>query len=245
MKKITYYIFGIIVCCYFWATFAYAAGFFMNVIVPKSIDSGQEGPLSRALFINILLLMLFGIQHSVMARKNFKILWIRFIPEPIERSTYVLFASAAVWTNFLFWQPMNGVVWEIQNTYLKLAVYGIYITGALISVHSIFALDHFDYVGLRQIFLHFKKGKYIPLEFKTPTLYRYIRHPMTIGVLIFFWATPTMTVGHLLFAAGMTIYAVIGLKLEEHDLIKLYGKNYLDYKQNVRMFIPLNKFKQI
>ena len=193
MKKITYYVLGIIVCCYFWATFAYAVGFFMNVMVPKSIDLGQEGPLGRSLLINILLLLAFGIQHSVMARKYFKKWWTKLIPEPIERSIYVLFASAVVWTSMMFWQPMTGIVWEIQNTYFKLIVYALFFAGALMSVHSIFVFDHFDYVGLRQIYLHFKKGKYIPLEFKTPTLYKYIRHPMTIGVLIFFWATPTMT----------------------------------------------------
>ena len=241
IKKISYYLFGIIICCYFWATFAYAVGFFMNVIVPKSIDSGQEGPLSRALLINFLLLSAFGIQHSVMARENFKKWWTKLIPEPIERSTYVLFASAIVWLTMMFWQPMTGLVWEIQNTYLKLMIYAVFFMGALISVHSIFVLDHFDYVGLRQIYLHFKKGQYVPLEFKTPTLYKYIRHPMTIGILIFFWATPTMTVGHILFAAGMTIYAVIGLKFEERDLIKKYGGNYTTYKQQVRMFLPLQK----
>lgn len=241
IRKFTYYLFGIVVCCYFWSAFAYAVGFFMNVIVPKSIDSGQEGLLSRALLINILLLLTFGIQHSIMARKNFKKWWTKFIPEPLERSTYVLFASAIVWITMMFWQPMTGVVWEIQNTYFKLIFYALFFMGALMTVYSIFVLDHFDYVGLRQIHLHFKKGKYIPLEFKTPTLYKYVRHPMTIGVLIFFWATSKMTVGHFLFAAGMTIYAVIGLKLEERDLIKQYGENYITYQQQAGMFLPLQK----
>ncbi|MDB4442215.1 NnrU family protein [bacterium] len=241
VKKISFYLYAIIACCLFWAAFAYAVGFFMNIIVPKSIDSGQEGSVIRALLINILLLSTFGIQHSVMARKNFKKWWIKFIPEPIERSTYVLFAGALVWITMIFWQPMTGVVWEIQNTYLKLMIYAVFFMGALISVHSIFVLDHFDYVGLRQVYLHFKKGEYIPLEFKTPTLYKYIRHPMTIGVLIFFWAAPKMTVGHLLFAAGMTIYSFIGFKFEERDLIDLYGEEYKTYKQKVRMFFPVQK----
>lgn len=240
-KKILYYLFGVSVCCYFWAAFAYAGGFFINVVVPKSIDSGQEGPLGTSFVINSLLLLSFGIQHSVMARKTFKKWWTRVIPEPLERSTYVLFASAIVWITMIYWQPMKSVIWEVQNAYLKYGLYALYFMGAAIAMYSIFVLSHLDYVGIRQIHLHFKSGKYIPLNFKTPTLYRYVRHPMTIGVIIFFWATPTMTAGHLLFAAGMTVYAVIGLKLEERDLVEKYGGEYIDYQQKVGMYLPTHK----
>jgi protein-S-isoprenylcysteine O-methyltransferase Ste14 len=239
--KYLYYIFGIIVCCYFWATWVYAVGFLSNVIVSKSIDSGPDVSLSHALLINVLLLSTFGIQHSVMAREKFKKWWTKFIPEPIERSLYVLFACALFWLMMMFWQPMTGTVWEIQNIYLKIIFKAVFLMGGLMSAHSIIVLDHFDYVGLRQVYLHFKKGNYIPLEFKTPTLYKYIRHPMTIGALILFWATPSMTAGHFLFAAGMTIYATIGLKLEERDLVKKYGEKYSTYKQQVGMFLPLQK----
>jgi methanethiol S-methyltransferase len=238
MKKILFYMFGIIACCYFWATLAYGAGFFLNMFVPKSIDSGQEGPIIISLIINILLLSAFGIQHSAMARKEFKKWWTKLIPESLERSVYVIFASAIMWIVMLNWQPMTGLIWDIQNIYLKLISYTFFILGGLMVVHSIFVLSHFDYVGLRQINLHFKFKGFVPLEFQTPSVYKYIRHPMTVGILIFFWATPKMTIGHLLFAAGMTIYSIIGLKLEERDLICQFGEVYETYKQNVGMFLP-------
>jgi len=238
MKKILYYSFGIIVCCYFWATFAYAVGFFLNCIVPKSIDSGQESSMLKSLLINILLISAFGVQHSVMAREGFKKVWTKFIPEPLERIVYVLFASAIVWIIMLNWHPMIMTIWDFQNIYLKLICYIFFFGGGLMAVYSIFILDHFDYVGIRQIHLHFKFNRYIPLDFQTPSIYKYIRHPMTFGVLIFFWATPKMTIGHLVFAAGMTVYSIIGLKLEERDLINQFGEEYKKKKKKAGMVLP-------
>lgn len=241
VKKLSFYLCGIIACCWFWSAFAYAVGFFMNIFVPKSIDSGHEGPIIQSLIINSLLISAFGIQHSVMARKKFKQWWTKFIPEPLERSVYVMFASAIIWISMLHWQPMTDLVWDVQNTFIKLVFYATFLLGGLMVVHSIFVLDLFDYVGLRQVHLHFQPGGYVPLEFKTPSIYKFIRHPMTIGALIFFWATPKMTVGHFLFAAGMTIYSLIGLKFEERDLIDQFGEEYKTYKQNVGMVLPFQK----
>lgn len=238
MKKNLYYIFGIIVCCCFWGAFAYAVGFFSNLGVSKSIDSGQEGPMLKSLSINMLLILSFGVQHSIMARKGFKKIWTKIVPDPLERSVYVLFASAIVWLTMLKWQPMTLIIWDIQNNFLKTICYLFFLGGASMAVYSIFLLNHFDYIGLRQIHLHFKIGRYQPLKFKTPTIYKYIRHPMTFGMLIFFLATPKMTIGHFLLAAGMTLYSVIGLKLEEMDLIDEFGEKYKGYKQEVGMVLP-------
>jgi protein-S-isoprenylcysteine O-methyltransferase Ste14 len=176
-----------------------------------------------------------------MARKRFKKWWKKLIPVPIERSVYAIFSSAIIWLSMMYWQPMTGIVWDFQNIFIKGLFYALFFLGAGITVYAIIVLDLFDYVGLRQIHLHFQPGGYVPLEFKTPSIYKYIRHPMVVGVCTFFWATPKMTIGHFIFAAGMTLYSFIGLQFEERNLISEHGEKYEKYKQTVRAILPLPK----
>jgi protein-S-isoprenylcysteine O-methyltransferase Ste14 len=211
-----------------------------NLIVPKSIDSGSEDTtIISAIIINVILLSIFALQHSIMARPAFKRWWTRFVPAAIERSTYVLLSSLALVLLFWFWQPMTGVIWSIENPVGNQILNILFWIGWLVVLLSTFMINHFDLFGLRQVYLKFKDREYANLGFKTPWLYRYVRHPIMTGFIIAFWASPHMTVGHLLFAVVTTLYILVALQFEEHDLIKYFGEEYRNYKKRVSMLFPI------
>jgi protein-S-isoprenylcysteine O-methyltransferase Ste14 len=227
----------------FLAAFLYAVGFVGNLLVPKSIDSGPMTPLAAAVFVDTLLLLIFAVPHSVMARPAFKRWWTRFIPPPIERSTYVLVSSLAL--GFLYWQwrPIPAVVWQVTNPAGLWLVYTIFWAGWAVVFVSTFLIDHFDLFGLRQVYLYASGRLYTPVGFKVLGLYRYVRHPIMVGFLIAFWAAPTMTAGHLLFAGATTGYILIALQLEERDLVCFHGEQYQGYQRQTRMLLPIPKSK--
>ncbi len=237
--RITTFIYGALCYLIFFGTFLYAAGFIGNLVFPKTIDSGRSGPLGEALLINAGLLALFAFQHSLMARPWFKRAWTRFIPEPVERSTYVLFSSLALLVLFRQWRPMGGVVWDVEEQALRIVLYGLCAAGWLLVLISTFLINHFDLFGLRQVYLFLLGKEYTQVVFRTPVLYRHVRHPLYLGWLFAFWATPTMTMAHLFFAIATTLYIFMAIQFEERDLISLYGDEYRRYQKHVPMILPL------
>jgi methanethiol S-methyltransferase len=225
----------------FLCSFLYAIGFVGNIIVPKSMDSGATGPFIAALAIDALLLGIFAIQHSTMARPAFKQWSRRLIPQPIERSTYVLLASLALLLMFWQWQPLGGLVWQVEDEAARVALRMVFWTGWLTVLVTTFLIDHFDLFGLRQVYLYVRGREYTPIAFRTPGPYNVVRHPLYVGFLLAFWATPTMTVTHLVFAVATTLYILIAIQLEEHDLIAHHGKAYREYRERVPMVLPLPK----
>ena len=237
-NRIAAFIYG--VACYlaFLATFLFAIGFIGNFGVPKSIDSAPQLPFSQALAINVALLGLFAVQHSVMARQWFKRAWTRIVPSVVERSTYVLFSSLALIVLFWKWQPMGGVIWRVENNAGQVALYGFYGLGWLIVLYATFLINHFDLFGLRQVWLHLCGMEYTPLKFNTPSLYRLVRHPLYLGWLLVFWSAPVMTSAHLVFAAATTAYILIAIQFEERDLVRLHAE-YAEYRRRVPMILPI------
>src|SRR5688500_12296422 len=238
MKRMVILIYGIASYAAFFATFLYAIGFLGNFGVPKSIDSGPDGSILTALAIDGALLALFAVQHSVMARPWFKQWWTRLVPEPAERSTYVLLSSAALMLLFWQWRPIGGVIWDAGTGTAQTILLALYAIGLLIVLLSTFLINHFDLFGLRQVVLYATGRKYTHLEFRTPFFYRFVRHPLYVGWLLTFWSAPVMTVAHLLFAVMTTGYILVAIQFEERDLIAAYGDKYRSYREQVPMLIP-------
>lgn len=241
-RRILSFIYGILTYIIFLASFLYAIAFVGDFLVPRTINTGPEAEsLWQALLINAGLLGLFAIQHSVMARDGFKKWWTKIIPKPIERSTYVLLSSLILILLFWQWRPMPDVIWNVESGVLQAVLIGLFWLGWGLVLLSTFMINHFDLFGLRQVYLHLKDKEITPVEFKEPGLYKYVRHPLMLGFIIAFWATPYMTLGHLVFAIATTGYIFVGVWLEERDLIRQHGEKYKKYRERVRMLIPFPK----
>ena len=238
MKRLLILVYGLACYAVFFATFLYAVGFIGNFGVPKSIDSAREVSFAAALWTNLALLGLFAMQHSVMARPGFKRWWTRFVPVAAERSTYVLLSSVALILLFVFWQPMGGMVWNVDSPLGRGLLYGLFAFGFGLVLVSTFLINHFDLFGLRQVWLQWVGRAYTPVAFRTPLIYRYVRHPLYLGWFCAFWATPTMTAAHLVLALGTSAYMLIAIRLEERDLIAEHPE-YADYRRRVPMLVPV------
>jgi protein-S-isoprenylcysteine O-methyltransferase Ste14 len=230
--------YGVVCYAIFFATFLYTVGFLGNFGVPKSIDSGTAGALLPALLVNIGLLVVFALQHSGMARPGFKALLTRVVPKPLERSTYVLLSSVALIVLFWLWQPLPETVWRVENPVARGALFGLLFLGVGLVLYSSFLIDHFDLFGLRQVVLLWKNASYTEKRFVTPAVYRFIRHPLYVGWFVTFWATPDMTVGHLLFASVTSLYILAAIPLEERDLAAQLGEPYRRWREATPAFIP-------
>jgi len=231
--------YGVVAYALFFATFLYSVGFVGNIVVPKSIDSGTA-TLSfwPALAVNAALLGLFAVQHSIMARPAFKRWWTRFVPVAMERSTFVLLTNVVLIALFYAWQPMPATVWSLDSAAGRGVALGLCAIGWLVVLLSTFMINHFDLFGLRQSYLYFRGKEWVSLPFRTTALYGYVRHPIMTGFVVAFWATPDMSVGHLVFAVATTGYMLLGIMLEERDLIAHYGELYAVYRRRVPMLIP-------
>ena len=245
MKKLSSLVYGVVSYFAFFGTILYAIGFVGNLMVPKTIDSRPEIPLFSAILVDASLLLLFALQHSIMARPAFKRRWTRIVPEYLERSTYVLLASLCVILMMWQWQPIGGIVWSIESDTVKNLLLIAYLSGWGIVFASTFLINHFDLFGLRQVWLHFRGKPYSQLPFRSPLFYKLVRHPLYLGFLIAFWSTPVMTVAHLLFAILTTGYILTAIQFEENDLLKAFGEKYRNYKKWVPMIIPFSKRKTV
>lgn len=238
MGRILAFLYGLGSYLFFLVTFLYAIGFVTGIVVPKTIDTGPVVPVIEAVVVNLVLLTLFALQHSVMARPGFKKWWTRIVPESIERSTYVLAATLALALLLWQWRPMPTVLWQAGNPTFANVLIGISLSGWLIVLIATFAISHFELFGLDQVITNLMGKKTPAPHFKTPSLYKVVRHPIYLGFIIAFWATPVMTVGHLFFAAVTTAYIFVGIALEERDLIGVFGDEYRRYRKQVSMLVP-------
>jgi len=241
MGRFIAFLYGLVAYVVFFVTFLYAIGFVEGWVVPKTIDTGTVVSLAEALIVNVLLMSVFAIQHSVMARKSFKQWWTQYVPKPVERSTYVLLSSLTLMLLFWQWRPMPAIVWRIEDPDTAVTIVTISFVGWVVVFTSTFLINHFELFGLHQVTANLAGREIPPPRFRTPLFYNFVRHPLYLGFIIAFWATPEMTVGHLLFAIVTTGYIFVGIFLEERDLTELFGENYRQYKRKVSMLIPWRK----
>ena len=242
MSRILAFLYGFAAYVLFLGTFLYAIGFVTGLPVPKTIDDGPVVPLTEALIVNVLLMSLFAIQHSVMARQGFKRWWTQFVSPAVERSTYVLFATLALLLLLWQWRPIPTIVWQAADPAVAMSLVVLSLFGWVIVLTSTFLINHFELFGLHQVVMNLAGRRAGETHFKTPVLYKLVRHPIYLGFIIAFWATPTMTLGHLLFAAVTTAYIFVGIWLEERDLVAMFGDEYRRYRQRVGMVFP--KFRR-
>jgi protein-S-isoprenylcysteine O-methyltransferase Ste14 len=248
-KRVTIFLYGLVCYAVFFATFLYAIGFIGNIqvagLVPRTLDGQPAMGFGMALLVDLGLLTLFALQHSVMARPFFKRWLTRVVPESAERSTYVLASSLALIALFIFWQPLGGQVWNVSDPTARGVIWGVFAFGWLLVLVATFLINHFDLFGLRQTWLQLVGRPYTHLPFGTPALYRYVRHPLYVGWFFAFWATPTMTMSHLVFAIATTGYILVAIQFEERDLINHLGQAYRDYRERVPMLIPFTRKQNV
>jgi methanethiol S-methyltransferase len=238
VSRIATLIYGVVCYAVFLAVFVYAIGFVGGFVTPTTLDGAPTRPLIEALAIDLGLLAAFAVQHSGMARPAFKRWWTRMVPEPVERSTYVLASSLAMVALFVLWQPIGGVVWEAPEGPARIAVIGTYLFGWALLLYTTFLIDHFDLFGLKQVWRRLVGHDYVAPQFHTPSLYKLVRHPLYIGWLVIFWAAPVMTIAHLVFAIITTAYILIAIQLEERDLVDAFGEQYVAYRRRTPMLVP-------
>jgi len=238
MPALLMFLYGLASYAFFLGTFLYTIAFIGNIPMPRTIDVGPHSPPVEAMLVNLALLAVFAVQHSVMARRGFKRQWTRVVPEPVERSTYVLFATLALALLLWQWRPIPALVWNVEHPAAILAIDVVFWLGWVVLFVSTFLINHFELFGLRQVWSRLT-GRGIPEpEFRTPLLYRHVRHPLYLGFMLSFWATPRMTAGHLLFALGCSAYILLGIWFEERDLVAQFGDRYRRYREQVSMLIP-------
>ena len=235
-----YLAFGVFAYAVFLATFLYLIAFVGDLPgAPRTVSAGGEPePLLAAILVNLGLIALFGLQHTVMARQGFKRAWTRIVPEPVERSMYVLLASAVLWIMFHYWRPMPAEIWRVDNALGAGLLWALFAAGWVIVLVSTFLISHFELFGLKQVWMHLRAQATVTPVLRQPFLYRFVRHPLYSGFFLAFWATPMMTLGHLLFAAGMSLYMLIAIRYEERDLVALFGEDYERYRREVGMLAP-------
>src|SRR5262245_26617558 len=238
MGRIVAFLYGVAAYLVSFVTLLYAVGFVTGLVVPKTIDDGAVVPLAEAVIVNVLLMSLFAVQHSAMARQWFKRWWTRFVPAAVQRSTYILTTSLVLALMFWQWRPIPAPVWKVDDPLIALAIVAVSLSGWLLVLASTFQINHFELFGLQQVARHLTGGTVVEPRFRTPALYRLVRHPIYLGLIIAFWAAPDMTAGHLLFAAVTTAYIFVGIFLEERDLVAQFGDDYRDYRQRVAMLVP-------
>ena len=243
MKRCVIFAYGVAAYFVFLATFLYLIGFVGGLVVPKDVNTGEAGPLGAALLINSLLLGLFAVQHAVMARPAFKAWWTRIVPEAVERSTYVLATCVVLGLMVWQWRPIEGTIWLIEQPFASGLLQALSFFGWGLVLFSSFLIDHFDLFGLRQVWLYFRGKEYTQHPFVERSLYRIVRHPLMLGFLIAFWATPNMTGGHLVFALLTTGYILIGTRIEERDLVQILGDDYIEYRARTPGLIPFLRLR--
>ena len=238
MSRLIALVYGMVSYAFFFVTFLYAVAFVEDFPVPRTIDAGLRSPMTEALVINMLLMALFAIQHSVMARPQFKAWWTQFVPKPVERSTYVLFASALLALLCWQWRPIPAVVWHVSDPLGAAMLTGLSLLGFIFALSSSFLINHFELFGVHQVVNNLANRTMPAPRFHTPLFYKFVRHPLYLGFIIAFWVAPTMTAGHLLFAAVTTAYIFVGILLEERDLEDVFGEDYRRYRRRVAMLVP-------
>lgn len=241
MRRVLAALYGVFCYTVFFLSFLYLIGFVSDLLVPTSLARGHEGSLAWALFVDGALIALFGLQHSVMARPGFKRWWVRVVPSPIERSTYVLLSSLVLILTFWAWVPIPAELWSVSTPWLHWTLKGVSFAGFGVVLVTTFMIDHFDLFGLRQVALYLRQIPYTHHPLRAPGFYKMVRHPLYVGWLTAFWATPVMTAGHLLFAAGMTAYVLIAIVFEERDLVDLHGDAYVRYRTRTPMLVPFTR----
>ncbi len=239
MSKILAALYGVVAYLVFLGSFLYAIAWVGGLPVPRTVDRGPEAPLAAALLVNSLLLAAFAIQHSGMARQGFKRWWTRIVPPVVERSTYVLISSLLLIGMYVWWRPILPAVWTVERTVPAMLLQALFWSGWLLVLLSTFMINHFELFGLRQVWLNLKGHESSAVPFQVRFFYRFVRHPLLLGFIIAFWATPRMTAGHLLFAVGTTAYILVAIQLEERDLRRAYGRDYETYQRSVPMLVPV------